>query len=358
MLSVRMRQSRVAASQILGLSRVIAGRPGLTTVFCQNPGGAARDLCGHLGTLSSPPTVVGCPWGNDAFPRSGLDGMLQSLAEALLALWPEWYSSANARLQPSPRVFDDPLPRVVRAGSLVPGVAPGWLRSAAARASAARLPLCPHTEPALQVEQMVRAVDRSAVIVVTAYEGSGHGLECFVSTIRWLAAQPLLRVLALVPEVFRNAPEVTPIAYHSLCFEQVDVGQEERFGVVTVWPTAAGRAASAGELVLQYRIRSDAELRPLFTFNVRVETKQGHGYECDAVWREGRVCVEVDGHHWHAQPEQFRKDRQRDFEMLVSDHLVLRLPHDEVLNDPEQALEKVREVVHHRLTKTKETGIR
>ena len=46
----------------------------------------------------------------------------------------------------------------------------------------------------------------------------------------------------------------------------------------------------------------------------------------------------------HSSIDAFSSDRQRDYELLVSGYLVLRLPHDEVLDNVEFALSKIRRV--------------
>jgi very-short-patch-repair endonuclease len=60
------------------------------------------------------------------------------------------------------------------------------------------------------------------------------------------------------------------------------------------------------------------------------------------------LVVEVDGYYWHSSPSAFSRDRQRDFELAVAGHLVLRLPHDEVIADVENAVEKIRTLVRFR----------
>ena len=43
--------------------------------------------------------------------------------------------------------------------------------------------------------------------------------------------------------------------------------------------------------------------------------------------------------------ERFSCDRRRDYELIVSGYLVIRLPQDEVVEDVELAVEKIRDVV-------------
>lgn len=48
------------------------------------------------------------------------------------------------------------------------------------------------------------------------------------------------------------------------------------------------------------------------------------GYTVDAVWREQRVVVEVDGHRGHRTPAQLESDHQRDLVLRRNGYLVLR----------------------------------
>lgn len=74
----------------------------------------------------------------------------------------------------------------------------------------------------------------------------------------------------------------------------------------------------------------------------------------DLLWAEGRVVVEVDG-DLHRQLLQYGADRQRDFELLASGYLVLRLTDDEVVTDTARAVEKIRTIVETRRTQFPET---
>jgi very-short-patch-repair endonuclease len=121
---------------------------------------------------------------------------------------------------------------------------------------------------------------------------------------------------------------------------------------VGVWPVIGHpHPYSPGEQLLARRLTEDLMLGGLFQFNVPVRTRFDSRFLVDLLWPEGRVVVEVDGYEHHSNRIAFGNDRRRDYELTVSDYLVLRLPHDEVIQDVEITLEKIRDLVQFRRSK-------
>lgn len=96
---------------------------------------------------------------------------------------------------------------------------------------------------------------------------------------------------------------------------------------------------------------ADAELASLFDFNLCVETIHGSRPKVDLLWREGRLVVEIDGYGSHGNRAAFMYDRHRDYELILSGYTVLRLANDEIAQDIEKAVEKIRDLV--RLCRTR-----
>jgi very-short-patch-repair endonuclease len=83
------------------------------------------------------------------------------------------------------------------------------------------------------------------------------------------------------------------------------------------------------------KLLRDSGLPPPST-NVQIE-----GMEVDAVWREQRVVVELDGWAHHNTREAFEHDRERDARLAIAGYRALRFTHRHVL-DGTHAIETLR----------------
>jgi very-short-patch-repair endonuclease len=64
------------------------------------------------------------------------------------------------------------------------------------------------------------------------------------------------------------------------------------------------------------------------------------GYRLDFAHLPTRTAIELDGYYYHADPERFRKDRQRDRALAAQGWRVVRFAGDEVLANVERCVEE------------------
>jgi very-short-patch-repair endonuclease len=76
---------------------------------------------------------------------------------------------------------------------------------------------------------------------------------------------------------------------------------------------------------------------PDYEANVFVE-----GELVDALWREQRVIVELDGFAYHKSRAKFEADRRRDAKLTVAGYRVLRITQERLTNEPEAVLAEIR----------------
>jgi hypothetical protein len=71
--------------------------------------------------------------------------------------------------------------------------------------------------------------------------------------------------------------------------------------------------------------------------NTRIE-----GMECDFVWRDRRLIVEVDGFEFHRSRASFADDRERDVRLEVAGWRVLRFAYEHVVHRPAWVADAIR----------------
>jgi hypothetical protein len=71
--------------------------------------------------------------------------------------------------------------------------------------------------------------------------------------------------------------------------------------------------------------------------NTRIE-----GIECDFVWRDARLIVEVDGFTYHRAPSVFESDREKDVELELRGWRILRFTWRQVEQRPEWVARAIR----------------
>jgi very-short-patch-repair endonuclease len=292
--------------------------------------------------------------------RSLIDEVLDHLAQLALALFPNWYGALVpfAMIDASTSCFDPVLgEQVSQHGLLRRGVSVPWLRAARHLCRQGRPPLAPDFSGPFHAAQLALVIDPSPLLlalIVSDDASPGPGaLRGLARTSEWLARHTGARVVVVAPGSLSSSTDLDSISFGAVHLSRVQarVGPPppRQRSSVTVSPLIGQpHPLSRGEQMLSKRLAQDEMLAGLFQCNNYVETRNGHRYLADLVWEEGKIIVEVDGYEFHSDRRAFSSDRRRDYELIISGYLVLRLPHDEVVEDVDLSVEKVRDMVQYR----------
>jgi len=310
----------------------------------------------------------------DRLPRQEclITDILQTLAEAAYGLWPAWYSqeapfldqddviTAETTLLNQFKCLD--LNRESQAICLP------WLKQSVRACQTLRVPILPEFSRALQLSQLLLAIEPNHVIiavVVADPDPAKHQLLSLSRSVQWLADKTQAPVALMLPEQLARVPELDSVLYGTVSLPAatsaaaqspagtVEGGAKEEAKHILVPVCGRPHPFSPGEKLLAERLAGDAELGSLFQFNRTVRTVYHSAYLVDLLWADGRVVIEVDGYRYHSNTFAFSRDRHRDYELLISGYVVLRLPHDEVVSDIELTVEKIRNVVQFRRHQTR-----
>mgnify|MGYP001121113229 CR=1 FL=1 len=290
--------------------------------------------------------------------RELIDDVLDQLAVLASGLFPDWYGAAArfAAVDAQTADFDViPTDRLDRSDLLQRGVSVPWLKAARRLCRRGALPRPRGFPASVQAAQLAMAVDPSPLLIALALDDeapSHEALRGLSSVAEWLAREAHARVALIVPEALEGSTALDGVSFEAVRVrprtpieEPVESRSEPLPPRLSVSPLI-GRPnpASRGEMMLARRLEADAELAGLFRYNVRVDTPRGTSPLVDLVWESGKLVVEVDGFYYHSDETAFSRDRRRDYELMLGGFLVLRMPEDEVADDVELAVEKVRDM--------------
>ncbi|MBI9091860.1 MAG: DUF559 domain-containing protein [Desulfobacterium sp.] len=319
--------------------------------------------------------LVCCSWETIPCLDDILNDIIDALAGMALKLWPGWSGTPPGE-----------------------GGSGKWLERAARLCRENHPPLPKGFSKSIQVQQLSEIMGPAGLIVVLAVENNGvdqANIFSFVKACQWVASESAARVAVLLPPEFSDLEEIEAISYGAVRHHGPDKGKAiSALPCVTVSPSATllpsealppseaappfestlspgiwerkpGRAdekkasiplpelgvphpLSQGEQLMAATLAGDPELSALFEFNQKVRTLHGRHYIVDLLWKAGKVVVEIDGYTFHGTRAAFASDRNRDYELMISSYLVLRIPHWEVMDDPDRALEKIRDILAFR----------
>ncbi|MCR9201652.1 MAG: endonuclease domain-containing protein [Planctomycetaceae bacterium] len=279
-----------------------------------------------------------------------LDCLAQELAQAALLLWPDWYGphvqlseeSATTRV-----TTDSNLKTLLNAQVRVDAA---WFRRASLLANRSQRPCVPDTSVTRQVRELaacLRYEDICIIVTIALPAAEDHRLHTILQALEWLARETDAPVVAVTAE--NAVPADCQVPFHPITApESAAVPVEEEFRQRILPFVGRPHPYSPGERQLAAALATDHELTGLFEFNQPITVASGSRFVVDLLWSQGKVVVEVDGYSNHSHPEMFCSDRHRDYELLISDYAVLRVPHTDVINNVEAVMQKIRQVVRWR----------
>ena len=286
---------------------------------------------------------------------------LHSLAEIALFYWPNWYNtSLNSSLDRSLSseafyknlVSKNPVPHSARP------ILKRWFLKAAQLCQSSKAPLPSGFGQEVQFSQLslaIAPIRLAMAFYVVDEQAKRERIEGLAKAATWAAENSNARIAVIVPAAWEQWTELDAVRRGSISLAADKpknilnrLEQAENRGELVPPLDGAPHPASRGEQLLANKLHRDAELDGLFVFNTPVATIRESRPRVDLLWPEGRVVVEVDGYQYHSDRWRFSADRNRDYELIISGYLVLRLPHDEVVADPELSLEKIRDIVRFR----------
>lgn len=114
---------------------------------------------------------------------------------------------------------------------------------------------------------------------------------------------------------------------------------------------------SVHEAFLFEQLESMPQTAGLFRPNHQLNFRHGHTTaEGDLVAEALNLAIEVDGGFYHLNPDQYRRDRRKDWLYQRNGYLVLRFLAEDVVRELELVLDTILEAVAHRRASTRPTG--
>jgi very-short-patch-repair endonuclease len=283
-----------------------------------------------------------------------VEQVAELLADTALRMWPVWFTNVgfgDCRSDTLGREAARIMARQVANETSV--VLRPWAEAAVTLALVGRKPRVPGTPVAIELEQLCLAINRAGLVWIVDMDASQTPAPALIHALEWMSHNARAAVVALFAELPDNTPPFDRILHGAVCIadEPEGIGQalpEEETASERPWLVpirGIPHPLSETEQRLAKALARDRELAPLFGFNQFVETVRGHRPKVDLVWTAGRLVVELDGYADHGTRAAFMRDRHRDYELTLTGYTVLRLANDEIAQDIEKAVEKIRDLV-------------
>lgn len=97
---------------------------------------------------------------------------------------------------------------------------------------------------------------------------------------------------------------------------------------------SVGETRTRSELEARFLAFLDAAVLPRPRTNAAIEAN-GATYECDCVWPDERLIVELDGHAFHRTRQAFERDRAKDRALTAAGWRVIRVTWSQLHDEPE-----------------------
>ena len=276
------------------------------------------------------------------------------LAETALRMWPMWFTDVDFG-----NFRDDTLGReaarvaVRDIANRAPNLLRPWAEAAVMYALSGRKPRVQDLAAAVEIEQLCLAISRAGLVLIFGIDGVQAPAATLVHALEWMSQNARVAVLAVFAELPDDASPFDRILHGAiricqLSDENGSTSLEEETASDRPWLAPVRgipHPLSETEQRLAKALARDGELAPLFGFNQFVDTVRGNRPKVDLLWTAGRLVVELDGYADHGTRGAFMRDRQRDYELMLTGYTVLRLANDEIGQDIHKAVEKIRDMV-------------
>ncbi|MDH3346516.1 MAG: endonuclease domain-containing protein [Desulfobulbaceae bacterium] len=263
--------------------------------------------------------------------NEGINKTLSALAGLAQTLQPEWESNTSATDE---------------------SVNHRWRKRGIELCQRGRPPLPSGFSEAQQARQLTLCLNQGPLVILLfpqQDEPTETQLYSLARVSEWLAIQTKSKIGLLLRAKHLNHPALDSISYGAvtLAAPRVDPKKEiPSTPAAWIFPyLGKPHPCSPGEQILAKLIQADNTISTLFHYNYRIQGCRGSNYICDLVWPSGQLVIEIDGYGFHSSQPVFCADRKRDRELLLTGYRVMRLPHNEVINNPQQAITEIKDMV-------------
>jgi very-short-patch-repair endonuclease len=354
----------IADREILG-RKLLAAEPGRVRLIGGIGTIEARARLDALAVPEDGPLALLLPLERIA-PADGLiEDLARHLARVASRCFPVWYDHADfSGLKRDTLGKNAVRMKLVEVAHAWPRLSQEWARAAVALAQDRRPPRPARVHWSIEIIQLCLAIRPSGLVIVLDAKDlpAPEEAHALVHALELVAAKALLAVVVLSSRLPEFVPPYARVLDGALSVRPshpphgravVDADEDDALEAVGLVPvTGRPHPLSEVEKRVAQAIAAAPDLAALFRCNQVVETVRGSRPRVDLLWREGRLVVELDGYADHARRDIFMGDRHRDYELTLSGYTVLRLANDEVHQDVEKAIDKIRDVVTFLSTKS------